>query len=99
GASVIRGNLNGVATRMIQINPYIFTTHCIAYKLALACEAAEKQVQTLSKYQEVLNMPILKIKKIFDICWLSFYEAINNFCLSIEPLLDTFLHTMIESKN
>ncbi|CAG8712592.1 5226_t:CDS:2, partial [Cetraspora pellucida] len=41
GASVIREN--GIATQMKQINPYIFTTHYIVHRLALACEAAKKQ--------------------------------------------------------
>ncbi|CAG8833517.1 17568_t:CDS:2, partial [Racocetra persica] len=123
GASVMQGKINGVAARMAQINPYIFTTHCIAHRLSLACEFAEKQVelcqysksllkkvyaffnhsnkrvQLLVKHQEILNKPILKIPKIFDIRWLSLYEAVNNFCCSIEPLLDTLLYVMTESKN
>ncbi|CAG8631915.1 16913_t:CDS:2, partial [Cetraspora pellucida] len=46
---IIYGSLTGVATRMSQINPYIFTTYCIAHRLLLACEAAEKQVEFCNK--------------------------------------------------
>jgi hypothetical protein len=108
---------------MIKINPYIYSAHCIAHRLSLACESAEKQVefciyaklllkkihsffsnsskrvQVLYTYQETYNKPLLKIPKIFDIQWLSLYEAINNICISIEPLLDTFFHIIYESKN
>ncbi|CAG8836298.1 24645_t:CDS:1, partial [Racocetra persica] len=123
GASVMQGNISGVATRITKVNPYIYSTHCIAHRLSLACESAEKQVefciyaksmlkkihvffsnsskriQILSTYQETLNNPQLKILKIFDVRWLSLYEAVNNICFSIEPLLDTLLHTISESKN
>ena len=39
---------------------------------------SEKRVDTLRQFQSVLNHPILKIKNIFDIRWLSWYEAIKR---------------------
>ncbi|CAI2197142.1 19237_t:CDS:2, partial [Funneliformis geosporum] len=35
-ASVMLGKMNGVATKIAERNSYLFTTHCIAYRLALA---------------------------------------------------------------
>src|SRR5205085_8977676 len=52
---------------------------------------SEKRVDTLKQFQLVLDHPILKIKNIFDIRWLSWYEAVKNLCISIELLLDTFI--------
>jgi hypothetical protein len=102
GASVMLGNLIGVASRIKERNKCLFITHCIAHRLALACNSAEKQVSfckhiefimkliysffsnyskridTLHKYQEILNHPILKIKQIYEIRWLSWYEAVKN---------------------
>jgi len=42
-----------------------------------------------------LDDPILKIKKLYEICWLAWYEAIKNICNSILTLLRIFK----ESKN
>ncbi|CAI2165014.1 16952_t:CDS:10 [Funneliformis geosporum] len=52
---------------------------------------SEKRVDTLRQFQSVLDHPILKIKNISEIRWLSWYEAVKSICISIEPLLDTFL--------
>jgi len=38
------GKRNRVATKIAERNLYLFTTYCIAYRLALACNSAEKQV-------------------------------------------------------
>lgn len=114
-ASVMLGKLTGVAARIKERNKCLFITHCIAHRLALACNSAEKKItfckhteniiksiynffsnsskrtDTLRKYQEILEYPILKIKQIYEIRWLSWYEAVKNICLSIEPLMDTLL--------
>ncbi|GBB89907.1 hypothetical protein RclHR1_16760003 [Rhizophagus clarus] len=58
-----------------------------------------KRIDTLHKYQEILEHPILKIKQIFEVHWLSWYEAVKNLCLSIEPLMDTLLETMTTTNN
>ena len=95
GASVMLGKLTGVAARIKERNKCLFITHCIAHRLALACNSAEKQVafckyvenimklvynffsnsskriDILHKYQEILEHPILKIKQIYEIRWLS----------------------------
>jgi len=113
GVSVILGRSTGVASRIKERNEYLFITHYIAHRLALACNSAEKKVDfckhaeyiiksvynffsnsskridTLHKYQEILEHPILKIKQIYEVRWLSWYEAVKNLCLSIEPLMDT----------
>ena len=123
GASVMLGKLTGVAARIKERNKCLFITHCIAHRLALACNSAEKKVtfckhteniiksiynffsnstkrtDTLRKYQEILEHPILKIKQIYEIRWLSWYEAVKNICLSIEPLMDTLLETITIANN
>ena len=115
GASVMLGSNNGVAAKLANKNPYLFVSHCIEHRLALACNSAQKQVAfckyiktliketyyffinsekrvgTLRNFQSILDHPILKIKNIFEIRWLSWYEAVKSICVSIEPLLDTIL--------
>ncbi|GES83200.1 zinc finger protein 862-like [Rhizophagus clarus] len=115
GASVMLGRNNGVATKLANKNPYLFVSHCIAHRLALACNSAQKQVafckyietliketyhffsnsekrvETLRNFQSILDHPTLKIKNIFEIRWLSWYEAVKSICVSIGPLLDTIL--------
>ena len=95
GVSVMLGKLTGVASRIKERNGWLFIIHCIAYRLALACNSAEKKVtfckhteyiiksvynffsnstkriDILHKYQEILEHPILKIKQIYEIRWLS----------------------------
>ncbi|RGB24696.1 hypothetical protein C1646_772730 [Rhizophagus diaphanus] len=44
GASVMLENLTGVALRIKERNKCLFIIHCIAHRLALACNSAEKQV-------------------------------------------------------
>ena len=91
GASVMLGRSTGVAARIKERNECLFITHCIAHRLALACNSAEKQVafcknveytiksiysffsnsskrvDTLRRYQEILEHPILKIKQIYEV--------------------------------
>ncbi|PKB99368.1 hypothetical protein RhiirA5_403644 [Rhizophagus irregularis] len=43
GASVMLGRSTGVASRLKEINECLFITHCIAHRLALACNSAEKK--------------------------------------------------------
>jgi len=123
GASVMLGKLTGVAAKIKERNKCLFITHCIAHRLALACNSAEKQVafckyvenimklvynffsnsskriDILHKYQEILEHPILKIKQIYEIRWLSWYEAVKNLCLSIEALMDILLETITTVNN
>ena len=51
GASVMLGKLTGVAARIKERNKCLFITHCIAHRLALACNSAEKKV-TFCKHTE-----------------------------------------------
>ena len=60
---------------------------------------SSKRIDTLHKYQEILDHPILKIKQIYEIRWLSWYEAVKNLCLSIEPLMDTLLEIITITTN
>ncbi|GBB90528.1 hypothetical protein RclHR1_17500001 [Rhizophagus clarus] len=123
GASVMLGRSTGVASRIKERNECLFITHCIAHRLALACNSAEKKVDfckhaehiiksvynffsnsskrvdILRKYQEILGHPILKIKQIYEVRWLSWYEAVKNLCLSIESLMDTLLETITTTTN
>ena len=60
---------------------------------------SSKRVDTLRKYQEILDHPILKIKQIYEVRQLSWYETVKNLCLSIEPLMDTLLETIATTTN
>ncbi|CAG8584019.1 5500_t:CDS:2 [Funneliformis caledonium] len=73
GASVMLRKRNGVAAKIAERNSYLFTTHCIAHRLALA------------------------FFQIHEIRWLSWYEAVKNLCLTIEPLMNTLLEMSITS--
>ena len=53
GASMMLGRNNGVAAKLANKNPYLFVSHCIAHRLALACNSAQKRV-TFCKYIENL---------------------------------------------
>ena len=58
-----------------------------------------KRIDILRKYQEILEHPVLKIKQIYEVQWLSWYEAVKNLCLSIEPLMDTLLEAITTTTN
>ena len=60
---------------------------------------SSKRIDTLHGYQEFLNKPEIKICKIFDIRWLSSFEAVKNLCITLEPLLDTLVSTAAEITN
>ena len=47
-------------------------------------------VQKLQEIQNILDDPILKIKRLYEIRWLAWYEAIKNICNSIPALLKFF---------
>jgi hypothetical protein len=52
-------------------------------------------IQQLQEIQNLLDDPILRIKKLYEIRWLAWYDAIKNVCNSIPALLRIFK----ESKN
>ena len=52
-ASVMLGRNNSVAAKLANKNPYLFVSYCITYRLALACNSAQKQV-AFCKYIETL---------------------------------------------
>ncbi|CAB5195346.1 unnamed protein product [Rhizophagus irregularis] len=81
GASVMLGRSTGVASGLKEINECLFITHCIAHRLALACNSAEKKVDFCKHAEHHV------------IRWLSWYEAIKNLCLSIDTLLETITST------
>ncbi|CAG8627042.1 14856_t:CDS:1 [Funneliformis caledonium] len=47
-------------------------------------------IQQLKEIQNILDDPTLKIKKLYEIRWLAWYEAIKNICNSILALLKLF---------
>ena len=49
-------------------------------------KASPTKEKELHKIQEVLNHPVLKVKEIHSVRWLSFYEALEAIFRSIEPL-------------
>ncbi|CAJ0844537.1 9874_t:CDS:2 [Entrophospora sp. SA101] len=94
GASVMMGKNTGVATRIAQINPFLYITHCIAHILSLACGDAQEQVESVKVLKSVMKKVYLFLaNQINDICWLSWYDAVKNICLFVEPLLDTIFET------
>ena len=56
GASVMTGVKTGVTTRFKADNPFLFATHCLAHRLALASSQAADKVKYLVKYQSVVNV-------------------------------------------
>jgi Domain of unknown function (DUF4371)/hAT family C-terminal dimerisation region len=48
------------------------------------------RIQQLKEVQDLLDCPILKIKRLYEIRWLAWYEAIKNICNSIPALLQVF---------
>ena len=56
GASVMTGVETGVTTRFKADNPFLFATHCLAHRLALASSQAADKVKYLVKYQSVVNV-------------------------------------------
>ncbi|PKK68064.1 hypothetical protein RhiirC2_851746 [Rhizophagus irregularis] len=78
GASVMLGRSTGVASRLKEINECLFITHCIAHRLALACNSAKKKIDILHKYQEILEHPILKIKQIYEPLMDTLLETITS---------------------
>jgi hypothetical protein len=50
GASVMKGERNGVTTKMKRKNHFLISTHCIAYRLALASGKAAYSVSYLKQY-------------------------------------------------
>ncbi|CAG8695454.1 22249_t:CDS:2, partial [Gigaspora rosea] len=48
------------------------------------------RIQQLQEIQNILDDPTLKIKKLYEIRWLAWYEAIKNICNSIPALLKLF---------
>ncbi|CAH1770032.1 13839_t:CDS:2, partial [Entrophospora sp. SA101] len=111
GASVMMGKNTGVATRIAQINHFLYITHCIAHRLSLACGDAQEQVEfcksvesvmkkvylffsksskrcdLLKHYQKFLDHPLLKVKQIYDIRWLSWYDAVKTFLYFLYDIL------------
>ena len=59
--------------------------------------SSSKRQKILWQYQMILDHPILKIRQIYEIRWLSWYEVVKNLCLTIEPLMDTLLEISITS--
>ena len=49
------GKRNGVAAKIAERNPYLFTMHCIAHRLALACNSAEKQVPFCKYVEDIMK--------------------------------------------
>src|SRR3954464_7698357 len=49
------GKSNGVTSRFKERNECLFITHCIAYKLALACNSAEKKVDICKHAEHVIK--------------------------------------------
>ncbi|CAJ0844075.1 7283_t:CDS:2, partial [Entrophospora sp. SA101] len=49
---------------------------------------SSSRTQELKNYQELLDCPKYKIKKIYKIRWLSWYEAIKNVCDTLPALIE-----------
>src|SRR6266540_1719879 len=60
---------------------------------------SSKRIDTLHGYQEFLNKPKIKIRKIFDIRWLSSFKIVKNLYITLKPLLDTLVSTAAEITN
>ena len=68
GASVMMGKNTGVATRIAQINPFLYITHCIAHRLSLACGDAQEQVEFCKSVESVMKKVYLFFSKSSKCC-------------------------------
>ncbi len=48
------------------------------------------RIQQLKEIQDLLDCSVLKIKRLYEIRWLAWYDAIKNICNSIPALLKIF---------
>ena len=55
GASVMKGERNGVTTKMKNNNAFLLSTHCIAHRLALTSGKAADSIVYLKQYQQYVN--------------------------------------------
>lgn len=55
GASVMKGERNGITAKMKRENPFLLSTHCIAHRLALASGKAADSVPYMKQYQQYVN--------------------------------------------
>ena len=51
---------------------------------------SSSRIQQLKEIQDLLECSILKIKRLYEIRWLAWYEAIKNICNLIPALLQVF---------
>ncbi|RGB40898.1 hypothetical protein C1646_752773 [Rhizophagus diaphanus] len=81
-ASVMLGKNNSVATKLANKNPYLFK-HIIFFS------NSEKRIETLRNFQTILDHSTLKIKNIFEIRWLSWYEAVKNYLIELSKIFQS----------
>jgi hypothetical protein len=55
GASNMRGNQTGIATRLKKINPFMSSIHCISHRLHLAGKDASDEIEYFQEYEKVLR--------------------------------------------
>ncbi|CAG8491498.1 13215_t:CDS:2 [Dentiscutata heterogama] len=90
GASVMIGCKNGVAQKLSQICPYIVYNHYIAHRLALACKDSQKQIDYFNNAETIIRD--LRLKKLKDIRWLGWYDAVKNFVKTLPAVLLQLQH-------
>ncbi|CAG8738034.1 9848_t:CDS:2 [Rhizophagus irregularis] len=110
GASVMLGRSTGVASRLKEINECLFITHCIAHRLALACNSAEKKVDfckhaehVISKIFQRKNIQISDIDPIIELTLnkiqQQFLDYDDDGKLSLGEHLNKFLSHFSEEEN
>ncbi|CAG8759234.1 13657_t:CDS:2, partial [Cetraspora pellucida] len=75
GASVMLGKLNGVATQLKALYPFLTEHHCISHRLALAGKDAAKKV---IYFKNEIGDPELVLLQIITTHWLSFSNVVKN---------------------
>ncbi|RGB23004.1 hypothetical protein C1646_775158 [Rhizophagus diaphanus] len=91
GASVMLGRSTGVASRRKERNECLFIIHCIAHRLALACNSAEKKIDFCKYVEHVINK-FIKLDGFLGM-------KQSKICLLIEPLMDTLLKIITSTSN
>ena len=58
GASNMRGNQTGIATRLKKINPFMSSIHCISHRLHLAGKDASDEIEYFQEYEKYYEIYI-----------------------------------------
>ena len=90
GASVMTGHLNGITALIHEDNPFCVCVHCVCHHLNLAVSQSCKEIDEMKTLIAIVSSgrkKNIKLKKIFEIRWLSMGDAVLAIIRNYEALL------------